>query len=305
MAAPVLVLGFNRPDRLADLIHALRASAPSIVRVAVDGPRADRPGEMHLVADCLRAAQLIDWTDDVEVLERTSNMGLERSIPDAVSWVLSSHESVIVIEDDVVVGDQFIEFAQTMLNRFATDDRIMHISGYNVVPTETLSNPSENIRLSRIPESLAWATWRRAWQHYDPELTWPRNCSRRELADALGSRLAAIRWRQNFALADRRLISTWAYRWIASMWAQGGWCISPNRNLVTYRGYDAGTHTKRRAKWLELPIEILSYQMDSRPPVVDERGESYLHRTVFSATCTGIALGPLERAALTVMRRPN
>jgi len=303
VSAPVLLLGFNRPDRLHDLIASLRASAPPIVRIAVDGPRSNRPGERNLVAECLRAVELVDWTDDVEVLERASNMGLERAIPDAVSWVLSSHESVIVIEDDVIIGDQFIDFAQCMLSRFAADNRIMHVSGYNVVPSEALSNPSSSIRLSRVPESLAWATWRRAWQSYEPDLSWTRSCPHNEMANLVGSRLVASRWRQNFALADRRLISTWAYRWIASMWAQDGWCISPNRNLVSYRGYDAGTHTRRRAKWLELPIEHLSYQLDSGTPVVDERGERYLHRTVFSATGIGVALGPIERMALTAIRR--
>jgi hypothetical protein len=248
---------------------------------------------------------LVDWTDDVEVLKRTSNLGLERAIPDAVSWVLTSHESVIVIEDDVIIGDQFIDFAQCMLSRFADDESIMHVSGYNVVPSEALSDPSRSVRLSRVPESLAWATWRRAWQRYEPDLTWPRKCSRNEIADVVGSRLAAARWRQNFALAESRLISTWAYRWIASMWAHDGWCISPNQNLVTYRGYEAGTHTRRRAKWLELPIEHLPYQKDSRPPVVDECGERYLHRKIFSATTKGVALGPLERAALSAMRRRN
>lgn len=303
VSAPVLLLGFNRPDRLIDLIDSLRPTAPPVVRIAVDGHRADRPGEAELVAACRATAELVDWTTDVEVLERSENLGLERAIPDAVSWVLTAHESVIVIEDDVTIGPQFIDFAQAMLTRFEDDDSIMHVSGYNVVPRQILSSPEETIRLSRVPESFAWATWRRAWSHYDADLTWARSCSMADLHQITGSRLAALRWRQNFVLAERRLISTWAYRWLASMWSHDGWCVSPNRNLITYRGYTGGTHTRRKAHWTELPIE----KLDLDPPVtrtsVDHRAERYLHGTVFSANPLGVALGPAERLALRVTRR--
>jgi hypothetical protein len=303
VSAPVLLLGFNRPDRLIGLVDSLRLSAPETVRIAVDGPRQNRPGEAELVRQCLAVVEQIDWTDDVEILERATNLGLERAIPDAVSWVLRSHEAVIVIEDDVTIGDQFVDFAQSMLSQFADDESVMHVSGYNVVPTNSLTQPGEPIRLSRIPESFAWATWRRAWAHYDPDLTWARSCTISDLDRLTGSRWAAMRWRQNFRLAEHRLISTWAYRWIASMWSQGGWCISPNTNLITYRGYSGGTHTRRKARWQELPIGHLSVSdwstgTPGTRPQVDSTAERFLHTTVFNANPLGVALGPAERTAL-------
>jgi hypothetical protein len=303
VSAPVLLLGFNRPDRLINLVDSLRLSAPETVRLAVDGPRRNRPGEAELVRQCLAVVEQIDWTDDVEILERATNFGLERAIPDAVSWVLRSHESVIVIEDDVTIGDQFVEFAQSMLSRFADDESIMHVSGYNVVPAASLTGPGSPIRLSRIPESFAWATWRRAWAHYDPDLSWSRTCTLSDLNRLTGSQLAATRWRQNFRLAEHRLISTWAYRWIASMWSHDGWCVSPNKNLVTYRGYSGGTHTRRKARWTEQPIEHLEMLDDVEHPHVDVSAEGYLHRTVFHASPLGVALGPLEQLALRVTNR--
>lgn len=300
---PVLLLGFNRPDRIIDLIDSLRESRPAVVRVAVDGPRTTHPDDQRRVNETRAAVGRIDWTDNVSTLFRDTNVGLQLAVPGAVAWVLEEFESLIVIEDDVGVGPQFIEFATNALHEFANRQSVFHVSGYNVVPRSVISMPNETARLSRVPESFAWATWRRAWQHYDPTLSWGTDCTVTDLTEVLGSRMAALRWKQNFSLARHGRISSWAYRWAASIWEQDGFCLSPNRNLITYRGYRGGTHTRRRARWTEFPIESLNVDALSEQVEFDAAADSYLHRQVFRATPVGIGLGPAEAAALEVLKR--
>ncbi|MCW2749984.1 MAG: nucleotide-diphospho-sugar transferase, partial [Aeromicrobium sp.] len=241
MPVPVLLLGFNRPERLHDLVDTLRATGPAVVRMAIDGPRAARPADVELVARCQNVVNEISWTSDVRTLFRDRNVGLQQAVTEAVSWVLEEFESVIVIEDDVTVGPQFVEFASRALHEYRDRSDIFHVSGYNVAPQPLIGHPEDAVRLSRIPESFAWATWRRAWEHYDPSLDWGRHCNRADLVAVAGSTLAAARWRQNFALAESGQISSWAYRWVASIWSQNGFCVSPNKYLITYRGYSGGT----------------------------------------------------------------
>ena len=302
MPAPVLLLGFNRPGKLETLILSLRETRPKIVRIALDGPRSHHPQDVALVNECNEVVRLIDWTDDVVVRRREENMGLEHAIPDAVSWVLSEFRSVIVIEDDVIVGPQFIEFANEMLTRFEKDDSVMHISGYNAVPIDSITNKDRSVRSSRIPESYAWATWKSSWEAYNPSISPALTMPTKSLMEVTGSWLAAIRWRQNFILADRRLISTWAYRWLASIWSNNGYCISPNRNLVKYNGYTGGTHTRRKARWKELPVEYLDYQKDMIEVDFDSKADRFLNTTVFNATLVGTLLGPAERLAMQGLR---
>ncbi len=303
VSIPVLLLGFNRPDRLNDLIDSLKTTRPPVMRVAVDGPRPTHPDDARRVDETQAAVQRIDWTDDVATLFRDTNLGLERAVPGAVSWALEEFESVIVIEDDVGVGPQFIEFASKALKSFEHHHEIFHVSGYNVVPRAELSRPDDASRLSRVPESFAWATWRRAWQHYDPDLTWGTECSISDLAEVLGSRLAAIRWKQNFSLARHRRISSWAYRWSSSIWSEGGYCLSPNRNLITYRGYSGGTHTRRRATWTEFPIEELNLDEVGADAQFDATADAYIQRKVFRASPFNVALGPAEAVALEALKR--
>jgi hypothetical protein len=56
----VLLLGFNRPDRIKQTILAISAAAPERLYVACDGARSNRKGEAHAVASvrhrCYRPA---------------------------------------------------------------------------------------------------------------------------------------------------------------------------------------------------------------------------------------------------------
>ena len=50
-------------------------------------------------------ADRIDWDATVHTRFREANVGLRRSVVDAVSWVTGEHGEVIVIEDDVDIDD--------------------------------------------------------------------------------------------------------------------------------------------------------------------------------------------------------
>jgi hypothetical protein len=194
-----------------------------------------------------------------------------------------------------------MEFMMSALSRYLTDKYIMHVNGYNVVPMSRLTNPTEPCRLTRYPESFAWATWERAWTHYDESLSWAPSVSTRELTDLLGSPLAAVRWKQNFADARSERINTWAYRWLASIWQNGGVCLSPNRNLVSYNGYDIGTHTRLKAAWPELPIEqICDLGIDA--VTLDQDADDWVGKTIFGETARGNLLGFARSAALALKK---
>jgi hypothetical protein len=296
---PVLLLGYNRADKMRGLIEALRVSAPPLVMVVVDGPKPGNPSDEASVQAVRDSVAAIDWTTDILLRFRPANIGLRASVSDAVGWATKEYGQVIVIEDDVLPGPHFVPYAEWMLEQYRADEQVMHISGYNVVAREDLGVPEAQNRLSRYPESFAWATWDRAWAHYDDNLTWPQHDTMRALRLVTGSTASAVRWRFNFLDAKAGRISTWAYRWIASMWSLGGRALNPNENLVTYVGQDDGTHTVTKPSWTELPL----YDGPLEPllamdAVVDERADRWVSRVVFGGTPYGAAKGVLISIAL-------
>lgn len=296
---PVLLLAYNRPEKLERLVDALRLLAPPIVYLVIDGPKAWVDGDAERVESVRAVAERIDWGATVHTRFREANVGLRRSVVDAVSWVTAEHGEVIVIEDDVVPGPLVLDYLSHMLERYRDDERVAHVSGYNVVPPEVVGHRVGS-RLSAYPESFIWATWDRAWRGYDDALAWPADAADRAvLRRVVRSPWAALRWRQNFADARADRISSWAYRWIASMWSREALVVSPDVNLATYIGLDDGTHTLMTPRWRDLPLYTGPLEPLLEPasePVPD--AERWISRVVFAGTPWGVVRGIAISAAL-------
>ena len=178
--------------------------------------------------------------------------------------------------------------------------RVAHINGYNLVPKEHLTLPGNASRLSIYPESYAWATWDRAWQKYDDDLTWARNASLKDIKKICGSTVGALRWKQNFSDAAAERIDTWAYRWLASMWQQNWLMVSPNRNIATYQGLQDGTHTRREVKCVEPRMEKLS--MDFSHIEKDDQADKYIGKVIMGEKLVKLVIGIPVSATLNLIK---
>ena len=300
---PVLLLGYNRPQQMRGLIQSLAPLKPELILVAVDGPRSNRPNDANLVRQTQELASEITWDAEIRTRFRNSNLGLRRAVVDAVTWANSDYGQVIVLEDDVRAGPQLLDFLDYNLMAHQENTKVAHINGYNLVPKEHLTHPGNASRLSIYPESYAWATWDRAWQKYDDNLTWAKNASVKDIQKICGSTIGALRWKQNFADAAAERIDTWAYRWLASMWEHRVLTISPNRNISIYLGTEQGTHTCRRVKWSEPEIEELPTQNSSdRQNVIDAKADSWISKDIFKENYLGVFEGQLTSTALSILK---
>jgi hypothetical protein len=301
-SAPVLLLAYNRPEKLSQLIQRIRVLRPSVLLVSVDGPKISKPGDKDLVLATQKIIQSIDWDVKIETRFREENIGLRLAVQDSVNWAISQYGKVIVIEDDAVPGPQLLDFFNFNLQKFADDQKVMHVSGYNVVPPQNLLSETGS-RFSRYPESFAWATWERAWKHYDENLTWGLESSVRDIAKITGSTTSALRWKLNFHDAAAGRIGSWAYRWISSMWSQNGTTVAPNRNLLSYSGFDEGTHTVRSPRWKDLPVENLSFSENDNLAITDLEADNWTGSSVFRENPWGIIDGVASSIVLEIRKQ--
>ena len=292
--APVLLLGYNRPQQMRGLIQSLSPLEPKLILFAVDGPKNYRSNDVDLVRQTQDLIKEITWNAEIRTRFRVSNLGLRRAVVDAVTWANSEYGRVIVLEDDVRAGPQLLDFLNHNLMAHEESTRIAHINGYNLVPEEHLTNPDQASRLSIYPESYAWATWDRAWQKYDDDLTWAKNASLEDLKKICGTTIGALRWKQNFADAASQRIDTWAYRWLASMWEHNWLMVSPNRNIARYTGWEGGTHTRSHQRWNEIPLkEVPAGSYPESEEEVDGAADYWLGARVFGENIKGIIRGVL------------
>jgi len=133
-----------------------------------------------------------------------------------------------------------------MLDFYRDDTQIMQISGSNFLSTP----PTQfSYWFSRHSDIWGWATWRRAFRLYDPEMkVWPKFKKTPEVNKLGDSNFETRFWVQIFDKMHRGEIDTWDYQWHFTVYAHRGLCIVPRTNLITNIGHGPGaTHTRDAA----------------------------------------------------------
>ena len=248
LCAPILLIGFNRPDFMEAQIEAIRPARPQKIYLAVDGPREDRPEEAEkcrAVRDCVKA---IDWPCDVKTLFRKKNLGCRCGVSGAITWFFENEEAGIVLEDDCRPTLDFLRFATEMLERYKDDARIGAINGFNHFNLQT--DKSVSYHFSSHMDVWGWASWRRAWKEYDVELgnlgASPADVIARSNMTAYYKKLFNM-----FAVAIANGLSTWDIQFSILFLAKGWLSVVPQNRLVANTGIDdmSATHTGGYVYW--------------------------------------------------------
>lgn len=142
--------------------------------IACDGARVDVLGEEQKVQQ-VRSFVLknIDWDCEVKTLFQNKNLGCKEAVSSAITWFFENEEMGIILEDDCLPSQSFFPFSEQLLHKYKDDKRIWLIAGTNFIADMT-SNNKESYYFSIYDRSWGWASWRRAWQNYDKNMSfWP------------------------------------------------------------------------------------------------------------------------------------
>ncbi|MGL4501639.1 MAG: glycosyltransferase family 2 protein, partial [Planktothrix sp.] len=247
MKNAVAFLVFNRPETTQRVFEQIRKAQPLKLLVVADGPRSDRPGESEKCAAVRAIIDRVDW--DCEVLKNYSetNLGCKRRISSGIDWVFQMVEEAILIEDDCLPQPSFFPYCEELLERYRDDTRVMHIAGTNLGISG--KNTKESYYFSRRTHIWGWATWRRAWQQYDVNMSlWPELKKQNRLIEMVGNQPEAQKKTEIFDKVYGGEIDTWDYQWHFTCLVNGNSSIMPNTNMVENIGFqkDASTHTASR-----------------------------------------------------------
>jgi hypothetical protein len=91
-----------------------------------------------------------------------TNLGLYKNLTRGISYVLSKYPSVIVLEDDLVFDENFLNFMDCSLQKFRDKKNILQISGYSY-PINCNSNVAYFLNLTSC---WGWATWSDRWRDF-------------------------------------------------------------------------------------------------------------------------------------------
>ncbi len=179
----------------------------------------------------------------------------------AIDWFFSNVQEGIILEDDCVPDQSFFSFCQELLEKYRDDERIMMISGDNFQFGRKRTEGS--FYFSRYFHIWGWASWRRAWSHYDVDMnSWPEFRENGYLNNFLSEKRMVKYWESIFNSVYNKLINTWDYQWVFSCWTQGGLSIMPDNNLVSNIGFDErSAHTTGDTIFSRLPTKKIEFPL--------------------------------------------
>lgn len=297
---PVALFIFNRPDATAAVFDRIAGLRPRHLLVVADGPRPGRLGEGEQCAAARSIVNRVDWPCELLINFSDVNLGCKRRVSTGLDWVFSTVNEAIILEDDCIPDASFFFFCQELLGRFRDDERIAMISGDNFQPAP--SRKAGSYYFSHYTHIWGWASWRRAWRHYDVEMRlWPTARNQGVLRDILDNSLAYLYWRDIFDAVHSGRIDTWDYQWTFACWMNRGLSVMPAVNLVSNIGFGPeATHTTKGAPVMQREARAMTFPLVHPPFMVcDTQADRYTQSALFG----GSAVRSLVRLFVNCVRR--
>ena len=265
--APIAVFAFNRLGALTNTIASLKENPEarlSDLYVFVDGPRAEKAGEADKVKQVRRFVETIEGFASLTYHFSDTNKGLANSIICGVTEVVNKHGSVIVLEDDLEVMPNFLNYINQGLMHYRDNKDIVSICGHSC-KVRVPKNYGYDAYLFTRSSSWGWATWSDRWNAIDWILDdWSKvEANKESFKSSQGSDVYKMLndWRKGKN-------NSWAIRFCYNQYVNRQLCVVPNKSLVNNNGFDGDGTNCRKYSRFKFELNTSKDHQDFRfPPV--------------------------------------
>jgi len=245
---PIIVVTFNRPKALNRLLSSLKDACydgykniPLIISIDYSGNN-----------DCADIAHNFTWPYGIKhVIVQQENLGLKKHILQCGD-LSSTHDAIIVLEDDLFVSPAFYDYAQRAFSFYKNDKDIAGIGLYNYrfneiafCPFEPIADGYDNYFL-QVPCSSG-QLWTKAQWHLFKEYTITNTSEKVDLLPA-----SVVAWPS---------ATSWKKIFFQYLLETNRYFVYPRISLTTNFG-DIGQHHDNDLKVWQTPL--LLEKMDFR-----------------------------------------
>jgi glycosyltransferase involved in cell wall biosynthesis len=268
--APIALFVYNRPEHTRRTIsHLQKNQLAEETRLFIfsDGPKTD--ADKAKVEEVRQMAKEVTGFKSVKVINRKENLGLANSIISGVTKLVNEYDKVIVFEDDLLCSPYTLQYFNEALTRYANEDKVMHIGAYMY---DLKDKDLPETFFYRAASSWGWATWARAWKHFEPDID-----KLTEQFSKPGILKFSIEGTMNFWKQMREFKAgknnSWAIRWYASIFLQDGLTLNPAQSLINNIGHDGtGVHSNREHMY---DVQISREPVKIFPAEIKENEKAY------------------------------
>ena len=166
--APVVLFVFNRIDHTQKAVEALQKNnfaRESELYIYSDGSRNEK--DAPLIEAVRQYCKNITGFAKVHLIEREGNWGIEKNEIAALNELLSNYEACIVLEDDLKVSTNFLEYMNRALVRYKDEKKVISIAGHSYIDEKSKKARGQEFYFTQLTSSWGWATWSDRWALFD------------------------------------------------------------------------------------------------------------------------------------------
>ena len=245
--APILLLAYNRPDSLERTLSSIAGYENSdqyIMYVHIDAPNIYKSADVECNFIVKRVIEKYrNRFKQFVVDEEKFHCGLANSVIKSVQNIISIYGKIIVVEDDLVVSKDCLNYLNSALEIYKDNKKIWSITGY-CPPLDHLKDYKKSVFLTPRACSWVWATWIDRWERVDWDVS--------DYNDFVNDRDAQVRfcrggYDQPLMLKQQMegFIDSWGIRWSYAQSKQDMMTVYPVHNRVYHIGFTGGTHVNK------------------------------------------------------------
>lgn len=256
--APLLIFAYARPDHLERCLETAALNKEAIetdLFLFCDGPKNDnvkaRVEEVRKVAEQEKNRGRFKT---IQVIQSDKNKGLAKSVITGVTDVIKKYGKCIVVEDDLILSENFLCFMNGAMNFYEGNETIWGVTGYTY-PFRRLKEYSHDCYLSYRISSWGWGTWKDRWETVDWEV--------KDYKELFYKPWRWIRFNRGgndlFRMLRRQMQGkrdSWAIRFCYAQSRQNKYAVYPSKTLLVNEGFDGlGTHCEPDARFKDAKID--------------------------------------------------
>ena len=239
--SPIIIFTYRRKiDKLIDSLLKNRLAKESELYIFSDGYKDNI--DKQDVLDVRNSFKDIKGFKNIHIIEAKTNKGLANSVIDGVTEIVNRYDKIIVLEDDLIVANNFLDYMNKALDFYKQNNSIWSVSGYTPDLEDCLKNYDKDIYLSLRANSWGWATWRDRWNKID----WKINDWEEFKEDKEAIKKFNLAGNDMFKMLEMQMmgkIDSWAIRWCYNQFRYNTFSVYPKKSKIINIGFDEkGTH---------------------------------------------------------------
>ena len=268
--APIVLFTYNRIEPLKKTVECLQKCDLSLEsELFIFSDAAKNASDEEAVKQVRNFISGIRGFKAIYITKSLKNKGLANSIIDGVSNIINQFGKAIVLEDDLLVSSNFLNYMNRALDFYELDQNVFSVSGF-IFDIKIPDDYAYDVFFTKRNCSWGWAMWKDRWNEIDWEIkdfdTFVNSHKQHRAFNRIGSDLT-----QSLIRQKNGKINSWAIRCCYHQFKKNTYTVYPTMSKVTNIGFGTdATHTKQYFNRYFTTLENPVKNQFSFPPYASE-----------------------------------